>query len=325
MQRPNPTLGRTMRSSKQPRHSFVLRVMVPLRCAQTFSFAEEKRITINGTEHSLQSANPCIFRSRRGHMLNTQWTNSGDGQSSKSARPTVFANSLVQLDGHLIPFHSQTTYDENWIAQKHQSVMGLRDLRFVYYAETVFFLATKSVGRKTPQVLGTCSNINTGYLANHRVLHPPPHREPENDWVFFPRAMELSVIHSWHPLSICSIHARTSKLIPTHITDTPAIFETFRGSTSAFRLDGQHAFIVHTKDTTGKLICLHRIVILSEDATPLRYSEPFKFGTKNIERCSGAIRKGADVIFSGSIQDAVCCIWIIEESTLLTQLRWCKL
>ena len=51
----------------------------------------------------------------------------------------------------------------------------------------------------------------------------------------------------------------------------------------------------------------------------------FNFGTKNIEYCLGAVRKGEDIIFSGSIRDAVCCIWIISETMLLSQLRWSKL
>ena len=38
---------------------------------------------------------------------------------------------------------------------------------------------------------------------------------------------------------------KTNKLIRIQTIDTPTIFGSFRGSTSAFALDGKQAFIVH--------------------------------------------------------------------------------
>ena len=311
--------------------------MVILQCSQTFSFAEKKHTTINGRNHILQSANPCIFTSAQGYMLNTRWINSGyrkDGRSRPPTRPWVSVNSLVRLDEELMPRHKQTTYEEDWAAQAHQWAVGLQDVRFIYHNGTVFFLAAKPVGKRICQVFGTCSNIGPLYLGDHTVIKPTfpnPVGPVEKNWVFFPRKTQLSIVHSWHPLSICSIDRRKNELIRTQAIDTPAAFRDFRGSTSAFELDGHHAFVVHTvhKKTIAArkqvLDYWHRVVLLSEEGRPIRYSEPFKFGTKNIEYCIGAIRKDDAIVFSGSIQDAVCCIWIISESMLLTQLRWSKL
>ena len=311
--------------------------MVLLRCSQTFTFAEKMPLVIGGMGYELHSANPCVFMSKSGYMLNTRWINSGyrpNGQSRPGTRPYISANSLVGLDDALMPVGTQIAYDEDWSAQALQWSMGLQDVRFFYHNETVFFLAAKPVGRKIHQVFGTCSCVDTQYLRNHTII-TPTFRNPigpvEKNWVFFPRGDELFVIHSWHPLSICSIHEETNKLIRVQAIDTPPIFESFRGSTSAFDLDGRQAFIVHTvskKNITSRktvLVYRHRVVILAADGRPERYSEAFSFGTKNIEYCLGAVRQGDNIIFSGSIRDAVCCIWIVSETMLLSQLRWSKL
>ena len=116
--------------------------MVLLRCSQTFTFAETMPVVICGAVKRLHSANPCVFMSKSGYMLNTRWINSGygpGGQSRPHTRPFISANTLVRLDNQLMPTGSQITYDEDWAAQALQWSMGLQDVRFFYHKENRFF------------------------------------------------------------------------------------------------------------------------------------------------------------------------------------------
>ena len=309
--------------------------MVPvLQCSQTFSFSERKQLLVNGIHYTLQSANPSIFRSAQGLMLNTRWINTAyteTGVLENTAKPFISANSLVRLDNDLMPCSKQVPYAELWNTHIGQWAIGLQDVRFFYHEDTVFFLAAKPVGKKVEQVFGSCRQSNTQYLSEHQIISPTfpnPVGPVEKNWVFFPQGPNLSIIHSWYPLSICSINEDTHQLIKTQTIATPAVFKSFRGSTSSFRLGDNHAFVVHTvsKTMTSErqqlLTYRHRIVMLANSGHPIRYSEPFKFGHKNIEYCLGAIRKGNNILLSGSIQDATCCIWIIEEDELQNQLQW---
>ena len=243
------------------------------------------------------------------------------------------ANTLVQLDEQLMPCCKQVTYAESWDKHADQWSMGLQDVRLFYHDETVFFFAAKPVGRRTYQVYGTCSCVNPQYLSDHKIITPTfsnPVGPIEKNWVFFPQGSKLSVIHSWHPLSICSINEKTNQLIRTQTVETPTVFKSFRGSTSAFPFGRYSAFVVHmvNKNKISRrksvLVYHHRLVLLSDEGQPVQYSEPFKFGNKNVEYCIGAVRKDDNVLFSGSIRDAICCIWIISVSALQSQLRWSK-
>ena len=309
--------------------------MVPvLQCSQTLSFSETKDMSINGTNYTLQSANPSIFRSAQGLMLNTRWINTRyteAGVLESTAKPFISANSLVNLDDQLMPCSKQVPYAEPWTTHVGQWAIGLQDVRFFYYANTVFFLAAKPVGNKIEQVFGTCHQSNPQYLSDHQIITPTfpnPVGPVEKNWIFFPQESGLSVIHSWYPLSICTINEHTGELTKSQTITTPPVFKNFRGSTSSFRLGDNHAFIVHTvsKAVTNErqplLTYQHRVVVLADSGHPIRYSEPFKFGHKNIEYCLGAVRKDDEIVLSGSIQDATCCIWIIEEVELQDQLQW---
>lgn len=165
------------------------------------------------------------------------------------------------------------------LEQFETNVKGLEDIRLFTNGNQIKFTAT-SVREYQKDVLRVITgDYNTnGNYENVRVLNPPTNNECEKNWL--PIKDTNKFIYGWHPYTIIDDNANTIS-----VTQTPPLFNLFRGSAPPIRYNDDWLSLVHLVEYSTPRKYYHCFVKLDSNLLPKYISLPFVFKSISIEYC----------------------------------------
>lgn len=210
------------------------------------------------------------------------------GYSNLNNKKCITLNKICVLDKYFNVIFTKYIFPNDY----ESKYVGIEDIRLFNFKKQLYFIGSyyNKINDKV-QIVSNTFNLNDNTF--EPIIINPSFETTfnwEKNWVFFEKNDELYVIYKWNPIFICKIDYANKKLhLIKSISDLPAIFSNFRGSTNGLNYNNKIYFIVHQQNKIINEIkgYTHNFVVFDNNMNLIGYSKSFNFENKLIEFCIG--------------------------------------